>query len=114
MKPKGEQVNCTLGHSDFNNLMGLNSKKLPYIILKHVCYKGFSKGISHFVRACIIRFTKLLCCVINEPKKVILLFDKWAEKPAELQNFSLILNSLKHSEKVTFQKSYLPKTSAKQ
>jgi hypothetical protein len=33
MKPKGEQVNCTLGHSDFNYLVGFISKKLPYNIL---------------------------------------------------------------------------------
>jgi hypothetical protein len=40
----------------------------------------FFKRIKHIEGACIIRFTKLLWCIPRDPKKVILLFDKWAEK----------------------------------
>jgi hypothetical protein len=47
---------CLIGYSDFNNLMGFTSKKLPYIILNNVYKKSFFKRIGHFMRVCIIRF----------------------------------------------------------
>ncbi len=35
-----------LGYSDFNNLMGFTSKKLPYIILNNVYLKSFLKELA--------------------------------------------------------------------
>ncbi len=37
---------CTVGYSDFNNLMGFTSKKLPYIILNNVYLKSFLKELA--------------------------------------------------------------------
>jgi hypothetical protein len=34
----------TVGYSDFHNLMGFASKKMPNNILKNVCLKSFSIG----------------------------------------------------------------------
>jgi hypothetical protein len=37
---------CSLGYSDFTNLMGFTSKKLPYIILNNVYLKSFFKELA--------------------------------------------------------------------
>ena len=64
---------CSLGYSDFNNLMGFTSKKLPYIILNNV-YQNFFKRISHFLRICIIRFKNILIVYSMTPKFICVIF----------------------------------------
>ncbi len=47
-----------VGYSNFHNLMGFTSKKMPNNILYNVCKKCFSIGLSHFLRICILLFPK--------------------------------------------------------
>ncbi len=65
------QFRCTLGYSDFNNMMGFTSKKLLYIISTNFYLKILR--ISIFLRICIIRFKILLFCVLDDRQNVFLL-----------------------------------------
>ncbi len=57
-------LTSTLGYSNFNNSMGLPSKKFPNNILKF-----FSLHIlSHFLQICILRFSKHTLFVLNDSK----------------------------------------------
>ncbi len=75
-----ERCHCALGNSDINNLRGFTSKKLLTIFLTMFVKKCF-KRISHFVRICIIRFTKILCCVLNDSTIFISFFWHGYKKP---------------------------------
>ncbi len=55
-----------LGYSDFNNLMGLTSKKLPYIILHNVYLKSFLKDYP-FLANLYYKIQKYTHCVLNDP-----------------------------------------------
>ncbi len=64
------RLNCTLGDSEFHNLMGFTSKKRPKNILKNICEKKFFNWFSHFLRNCILivpRNTHTVY-VFNDPK----------------------------------------------
>jgi hypothetical protein len=65
--------------------------------------KSLFKRISHFLRICILRFEKIICCVLNDPKNVITI-DGVSKNNA---NFTLILNTMSSlKEKNHTQKSY--------
>jgi hypothetical protein len=64
-------------YSDFNNMMGFNSKKQPYITIYIVCLKKFLIIMSHFLQICILRFKTLLCCVISDGKNGLVFFGIW-------------------------------------
>jgi hypothetical protein len=70
-----ERCHCALGNSDINNFRGFTSKKLLTIFLKILVKKVVPKNKpSHSFRIYIKTFTKLLCCVPNDPKKLYFIF----------------------------------------
>jgi hypothetical protein len=73
----------TLGYCDFNNLMGLIIKKLPSSY--NCLLKKSIKRMSHFLKICILRIKKILCCVLNDLKiKILFYFPYGYKKTAEL------------------------------
>ncbi len=78
-----ERFHCALGNSDINNLRVFTSKKLLTIFLTMFAKKCF-KRISLFVRICIIRFTKILCCVLNDSTNFYFIFLTYGYKKPRL------------------------------
>ncbi len=88
----------SIGYTDFHNLTGFTSKRMPNIILKNVFLKKFYNRFSKFLR---IRYRYLIdpnesdtgVYVHNDPKFFFLFFLNMRIKNS--QNFTLISNPLK-------------------
>ncbi len=73
---------CLLGYSDFHNLMGFTSKKMPNNIPKNVCQNVFQlvKPFLANLRCTSskkYRYLHVNRYVINDPKKPFFLFCMW-------------------------------------
>jgi hypothetical protein len=51
-----------------------SAKSCLIIFLKKFALKQIFSKIGHFVRICIIRFPKILCCELNDPKNFFSIF----------------------------------------
>ncbi len=95
------------GNSDFNDLVGFTSKKLPNNILNNVCLNW----LSHFFRICILRNSKKYSIYTQWSPKNVTNFLHLSIK--NTQNRTVILKSVETTWKCTFKK-LLPKAWANQ
>ncbi len=84
----------------FQQLDGIHPQKSALLFFKMLSKKVFQKNKPIFLRICILRFTKLHCCVpvLKDSTNFTKFFDTCIIQ--KTQNFTLISNLL-YSEKVT-------------